>query len=178
MPVAEPSGGYDLLCAVDLSPLYGKIEEKHSIVITQPPADILDRRLAELESENPVVRSTAVRDLAYFEGQGPRVFPALAACLDDPSEAVATSAIYSLYYYPEQIKANPACFLKVLRNREKPQQVRNRAAYYLGRFAPKNAQIEKALKKAVEALEDPSSNGTLVYALKQYRDRMNEKSED
>jgi HEAT repeat protein len=178
VPVAEPSGEYDLLCSVDLSPLYGKIEEKKSVAITQPPADILDRRLAELESEDVGVRSTAASDLAYFEGEGERVFPALLTCLDDPEEDVAQSALYSLYYYPVQIKAHTEYFLKLLCDMEKPQRFQERAAYYLGRYGDASAKVEKALEEAVKANENPSSSRRLEYALNNCRQRMKTESED
>ena len=80
MPVAEPSGEYEVDLSVDLSAVYSNLTDRQTLTITQPPADILDRRLAEVKSEDVNTRRAAVSDLAFFAKDGDRVFPALVAC--------------------------------------------------------------------------------------------------
>jgi len=173
VPVAEPSGEYSVNCSIDLSPLYGKIEERKSVAITQPPADILERRLAELDSKEANERIAAARDLAYFEGQGERAFPALLTCLEDPVESVATSALYSMNSYSDQIAKHHDVFLQMLRNQKTLPRFRDRAAYYLGRFAPADsAEVLEALEEAKKLLDDLTKGRMIEYGLTQFRKRM------
>jgi HEAT repeat protein len=181
VPVAEPSGEFETKCSIDLSPVYGTIEETKTVTITQPPADILDKRLAELESEDAGVRSMAASDLAFFEGEGERVFPALVTCLGDGSEGVRTSALYSLYSYPEQIAANHGVFLKMVRDTELEGRFRERAAFYLGRFGPAgDREILKVLEEALKSQkENPEGQFSMyAYAIQEYKRRMKTEAEN
>lgn len=156
MPVAVPSGEYTLASSVDLTPAFEKIESETTIRITQPPPDILDKRLEELESNDVEVRNKAAKDLAYFEEEGEHVFPALLAHLDDPDQSVRVNAMEAMASYPDQLKMHSKVFLKLLRDRESEKYLRSVAAEYLGRHAPLEDEVKKALEKAaISFVNDP-----------------------
>lgn len=156
MPVAVPSGEYTLASSVDLTPAFEKIESETTIRITQPPPDILDRRLGELESGDAEVRNKAAMDLAYFEEEGERVFPALLDHLDDPDQSVRVNVMEAMGYYPDQLRKHSKVFLELLRDRENEKYLRSVAAEYLGRHAPLKDEVRKALEKAaISFVNDP-----------------------
>ena len=171
MPVAVPSGEYILDSSVDLSPLFEKIAVKNTVRIDQPPPDILERRLAELESDDGDVRNEAAMDLAYFEGEAARVFPALLAHLEDPVQSVRVNALEAMGHYSEQLGKHSKVFLKLLGDEEKELYMRSVVAEYLGRHAPLSEEVEKALEKAAISFVNESLGPFFVRARDSYRRR-------
>ncbi len=152
MPVAEPSGEYQLDLSLDLSPIYGTIEDRQTVTVSQPPADILDRRLAECASDDAATRMFAVRDLAYFRENGDRVFPALARCLDDADGSVREAVVYSMGRFPEQIAQHSEAVMRALGDASMDASRRGYAAYLLSEHGPLTEQVSEALTAAAEAV--------------------------
>jgi HEAT repeat protein len=177
VPVAEPSGEYQVRCSVDLSPAYGKIEGKKTVTITRPPEDILERRLEELASEDASVRRIAAMDLSFFPKNGKRVFPALLACLDEADESVRMNAIIAMNSFGDQIKRHSAILIKMLRNEKEQVYCRSRIAYYLGRHAPVSEEVEQALKAAAASVKGSNYEQSFTYALERYKHRVQEEAD-
>jgi hypothetical protein len=172
VPVAEPSGEYQVLCTLDLSPLCGKLETINEVTIIQPPADILDRRLAELNSEDENVRLQAVRDLYFFEDHGDRVFPALLTRYVDSGEAQRIEILSSMGSFPDHIKDHIDLFIEIVNNRDESGDVVDFAAYYLGQYGPRDDRVEKALEDAAAAHSESDFSESMKYALERYRKRV------
>jgi len=172
VPVAEPSGEYEIACSVDLSPVFGKIENKTTVTITQPPADILDRRLKELESDDVDTGVKAARDLSYFEKDGARVFPALLAHLDDPDESIRMSVFSAMTRYTDQIKDHVDIFLEILGNKEESDYFRQMSASCVSYYAALSADVEEALKQALESYKGHDYESAFKYYLERYQERM------
>ena len=168
MPVAEPSGEYLVKCSVDLSPLFGKIEETKTIVLSRPPPGILDQRLAELRSDDINVKSLAASELGYFHKDGERVFTALAACFRSAPESLRNTIVYSMENYPEQIALRSTFFLEILGNNKYSDNLRKSAARCLSDSGPIDDAVEKALRAAAKA---DRKDRILAYFLAQYRNR-------
>lgn len=171
MPVAEPSGEYTVTCSVDLSPLFGKIVSEQTITITRPPNNILDQRLAELRSDDEQTSRTAAYDLAYFEDDGERVFPALRACFGKAEGSVKSAALSSMRTYTEQIAKHPDFFLEIVGNGKLSESDRSSAARYLAWHAPIDARIQKTLEETAEALKDTRYGQSITYYLEYYERR-------
>jgi hypothetical protein len=161
-------------CTLDLSPAYGKIEEKKTVSITRPSPDILDRRLEELKSKNAGTRRTAAMDLSYFPEEEKRVFPALVACLDDADEGVRMNVLNSMGSYGNQIKQHASVLIELLENGKELEYCRGRAAYLLGMHAPVSEEVEKALTSAAEAMKGGTYEQYVMNALDRYRRRAQE----
>jgi len=171
VPVAEPSGEYTATCSVDLSPAFGTIVSERKITITRPPADILDRRLEELRSEDENTRRAAAIDLSYFENDGERVFPALLECFKSAKGPLRSTALLSMGSYPEQIAAQSALFVKLLLDEKESESIHRSAAYYLAQYAPIDGNVQKALDKTKEAYKESRYSGTFEYYANLYKKR-------
>ncbi|MBI4879629.1 MAG: HEAT repeat domain-containing protein [Planctomycetes bacterium] len=168
--MAEPSGEYQVDLSVDLSPIYGKIEDRQTIAISRPPADILERRLAECASDDAAARRRAAQDLAYFKDDGERVFPALIRCLDDADEGVRSAAVYSMGRYPEQIAEHPEAMIRVLGDERLDASRRGYAAYLLSEHGPLTEPARAALSAAKERASD-DDRSRFASALERFEER-------
>jgi HEAT repeat protein len=174
VPTAEPSGEYTILSFVDLSPAFGMVEDRTHVMIRQPPPDILDRRLEELKSEDREVRNIAVMDLAHFSREGDRVFPALLSCLHDSCDRVRHNALSGLSTFPDRIGKESPLLLKIVKNRDEADYLRYLAAYYLGGYAPKDSEVEKALREAARSITMSHWRQCVEEELERYLKRVNE----
>lgn len=170
MPAAEPSGEYEVDISLDLSAVYGKITDRRTITIEQPPDDILERRLAELKSKEADTRRTAVADLAFFGEDGDRVFPALVACLEDGDEEVRKGAVYSMSGYREQIDEQPDVIIGILKNKKFDGNIRAYATYLLSRVK----DGDRVFPNLLACLEDSDENvrTRAAYSMLQYSGQM------
>lgn len=169
MPVAVPTGEYELKAAIDLSPVFGEIEHECAVPVTTPPENVLDRRLEQLASDDPNVRRIAVIDLRYFPGHGDRVFPALLGALDDEEPAVRSIALSVMISYPAQAAAHADVYLEILLG-DRAAAEKATAAYLVGRFAPASPEAEAALTKAIDDAPE-AYRPRFESALNQYRSR-------
>jgi HEAT repeat protein len=143
-----PSGKYEVLASVDLSPLFGEVNGKAEVEVSVPGKEILDQRLRQLKSEDANVRRTALIDLRYFKRDADVVAPALVERLDDPDLMIRRIAVSVLMSYPEHAAKHCDKVLPMLHHED--QSMRYMAAQLLGRCAPKSDAVEKALEKALE----------------------------
>lgn len=167
MPVAEPSGEYSVVCRVDLSHLFSKIEETKTLSITRPSPDILEKLLAKLASDDSLTRLEAATELGYFQKHGDRVFPALVESFKIDDDNLRQNLMYSMANYPDQIEKQTTFFLKVLANKELPERIREYSAYCLGEHGAISPDVEKAL----EAAAANKKGGLETYALQSYQRR-------
>lgn len=169
MPVAVPTGNYEIEASVDLSPLFGKIEHFGAVDVVLPSEKILNDRLAQLESEDVNQRRMALIDLRYFREDAEKVVPALVACLDDGEEVIRMVALSVLMAYPEQAAAHVERFYSMLES-EDGVSVRGNAAYLISRVAPVSDRAEQALMNALESA-DENLKSRIESALTTYRRR-------
>lgn len=147
-----PTGEYGATARVDLSPVFGVIENVVKLTIEQPGEDVLDRRLAQLASEDEAVRRTAVADLRYFPDDAAKVVPALLDRLADDSSAVRVAALSALMSFPAGTAEHADRFLAVLRGGEEVSvSERYLAVLVLARTAPLDEETGKALAAAAQA---------------------------
>jgi HEAT repeat protein len=178
VPVAVPTGSYELRASLDLSPVLGVIEHAETLIVTRPPADILDRRLEELSSENGSVRRTAVYDLRYFPEDGERIVPFLLNCLKDREGSVRLAALSVLTAFPKEAAEHVDVYLAILGGGDAVVKYeRASAAYLLGRVAPKSEEVEKALRNAATS-DDETVKRSAEYALRTYLARTGDPSRD
>jgi HEAT repeat protein len=171
VPVAVPTGSYELHASLDLSPVFGVVEHTETLTVDRPPADVLDQRLGELASEDANARRKAVYDLRYFPEDGERVVPAVVKCLSDLEESVRLAALSVLAAFPGEAAEHTDVFLGILCGTESASKYeRGSAAYLLGRVAPASEEVEKALREAA-ASEDETVNRRAEYALRTYLSR-------
>lgn len=171
MPVAEPSGEYEVLCLVDLSPIYGEIKQKTVLNIIRPPKDILEIRLKELESKDKSIQQRAAYDLAHFPEQGERVFQALLSHLNDPDEDLQTAVFSSMGNYKEQVKNHLALYLKILKDEKASEYFRSSSASNISLYAPIDPKTEQALEDALKAFQGHSYESSFKYYLQRYQKR-------
>jgi len=177
VPVAEPSGEYTVTCSVDLSPLFGKIVSEKKITITQPPADILEKRLAELRSDNEQTRISAAHDLAHFQKDAERVFPALQTCFGSADDPLKNAAFNSMGSYADQIAVHFEFFIKILGDSKHHDSIRARTVMYLSGYGPIDPRIQTALDEAKEALKASDLGPSLKYYIDHYASRSKEASD-
>ncbi|MEN8151581.1 MAG: HEAT repeat domain-containing protein [Planctomycetota bacterium] len=172
--MAVPTGEYDLVASVDLSPLFGVLETESKVSLTRPGAEVLDQRLKELASDDPNVRRRALYDLRYFPKEGERIVPELVKALSDGDEHVRGAALSVFYAFPDAAREQVDLVLGIVTG-DGSESERGRAAYFVARFAPEDPKVEKALIDAVESAEGPVKR-RLQGALDYYR-RMHPKKE-
>jgi HEAT repeat protein len=148
---AVPRGEYEVRVALDLTPIFGKLLSEQTRLIEPPPADTFERRLADLASDDPVVRRAALSDLPYFGRQRKRVGPALVKCLDDPDGIMRRMALAMLQSFKVEAAAHADRVLDILEDRTgRVRGERTNAALLLSRTAPPSDRALAALTKAVE----------------------------
>ena len=176
MPVAVPAGEYELHASIDLGTPFGVIEDVTTVTIAPPSADILEKRLKELESEDSEVRRLALIQLRYFRSDGEKVVPALLGRLEDKDPTIRMVALSVFSAFPQQAKEHLDLFLGLLRAElgvslsEKVQ-----AAYLLARHAPWDEEVLAAILKAEEA--GGSRRVSFSSARKQYQRRFPKEQE-
>lgn len=169
MPVAVPSGHYEIEAVIDLSPLFGKIEHIGAVDVEIPSEKVLSDRLAQLASEDVNQRRLALIDLRYFRNDAERVVPALVACLDDEEETIRMVALSVLGAYPEQAANHMERFFEILEG-EGGVSVRANAAYLIARLAPVSERTEEAIAKALDGA-DANLKQRLESAMTMYKRR-------
>jgi hypothetical protein len=164
-----PTGEYDLTAKVDLSPVFGVLEHKQKIRLTQPGADVLEKRLAALDSDDAKVRRTAIYDLRYFPKEGAKVVPKLIEIVKSGDKTLVPAALSVLGAYQKEALEHIDLLVSIMSGDGSASE-RMGAAYLVGRIAKKDPKIEQALVDGVESTE-----GTLKqrfeYALSTYRRR-------
>lgn len=171
MPVAVPTGRYDLKASVDLRPVFGEIEQFSAVDFVAPTEKILEERLAQLESENVSVRRNALIDLRYFPKDGEVVFPELMACLDDEDPNIRLIALSVMMAYPAQAAEEVDTFIEILLGDESvSMSEKSNAANLLGRYVPVSKEVGEALEKAWAAA-DGNLKLRMKYAVEAYRKR-------
>lgn len=167
--MAVPTGDYELTATVDLSPYFGLVTHSGEIHIDLPPADLLEQRLQELDSESEETRRLALLELRHFKHAAERVLPAVLDRLEDGSPAVRSTALSVLAYYRVQAIEHVEVFLRFLEEGETdPERVN--AAYALASLAPVSPEIEKVLVDAFEGAAE-SQKMRFESALRNYRRR-------
>jgi len=166
--VAVPSGTYDARVELDLGPL-GRFERDLSLAITAPPADVLARRLRQLESEDPAERLAAVCDLAWFERDADRVVPAIVRCLSDPDRDIRQGALGAFFAFPEAAYRHRDRILALVRGGPDVHlDTRQTAAILAANLTPYAQDVEAALK-ALAADRDEELRRVGECALATYR---------
>jgi hypothetical protein len=176
VPVAVPTGSYEVTARVDLTPLFGVVETTRTVELTRPPADVLDRRLAELSAEKEAVRRTAAYQLRYFPDDGERIVPALLTRLEDEESSVRLAALSVLGSFGDEAAEHVDRYLAILES-GKTSYEKASAANLLGRVAPASETVERALRAAA-ASEDPTVERRAEYALKAYLTRTGAAEQD
>ena len=169
MPVAVPTGRYEIEATVDLSPLFGTIEHHGTVDVVVPSEKVLADRLAQLESEDVNQRRAALLDLRYFREDAEKVVPAIIKCFDDEEETIRMYALSAMSAYPAQAPTYVDRYFEILAG-EDGVSVRGYAAYLLGRFAPVSDRAEQALLAALEGAE-ANLKSRVESALTTYRRR-------
>ena len=152
MPVAVPTGEYTLLYSLDLSPVFGVLEYEETVEIAQPPADILEKRLEQISSEDATARRAAIADLRYFPDEGERIVPALVAALKKADDSARPLILSVLSAFPAQAAEYLDTFLGILETGKGYEPVY--AAQLLARMAPADEMIRKAMEKAAASASD------------------------
>jgi len=167
--VAVPTGDYDLIASVDLSPVFGVLTYEGTVSVRRPGADVLGQRLRELAGDDAKARRRALLDLRYFPDHGDRVVPALIGVLEGDDENLKYLALSVLGSYPKEVAGHLDLILGIATGKGKDNE-RGGAAYLLARVAPKKEEYEKALAEGVESSEGYMKR-RFESALKLYRRR-------
>ena len=171
MPVAVPTGHYDLEASVDLHPVFGKFEQLGTIDFVTPSERILEDRLAQLEADSVNARRAALIDLRYFREDGEKVFPKLMACLNDEDAGIRMIALSVMMAYPKQAAEHVDTFIEILLGDESvSMSEKSNAANLLGRYVPVSDKVGAALEKAW-AGADENLKLRMKYAVDSYRKR-------
>ncbi len=172
MPVAVPTGRYDLEASIDLKPVLGRIEHLGAIDLVIPSKKILEERLAQLESGIVNTRRAALVDLRHFPEDGETVFPKLMACLEDEDAGIRMLALSVMTAYPTRAAEQADRFIGILTGDESVStSEKANAAYLLSRFAPVSEKVGAALEQALAEADD-SLKTRLKYAVENYRRRV------
>jgi hypothetical protein len=171
VPVAVPAGRYNLLVSVALKPVFARIDKLTTIDLVVPSENVLEVRLAELESEDMMTRQEALMDLRFFPDDGEQVFPRLLACLEDEAGNIRTMALSVMQDYPLQVAEHVDTFIEMLLGDESVSNSEKvRAAYLLGKCGPLSEKVRAALEKAF-ADADGKLKVRLKYGVDAYRKR-------
>jgi HEAT repeat protein len=175
---AVPAGEYVAKLSLDLTPLFGPIGCEKSLTITPPPPEAVERRLADLEDQDPVVRRAAVQELPYFSKDGKRVGEALGRCLLDEDGIVRRLALASLQGWPDVAAARCGEVLGILEDGTgRAPGERTNAALLASRTAPVSDRARSAFDKALREAT-PREKPILESALEFYRKRAAQASGD
>jgi hypothetical protein len=170
VPVAVPTGRYDVLCVIDLNPFFGVLTKKASIELVAPGPEGVDQRLEELKSEDKMIRQTALFDLMWFTKSKEKVFAALLPLLDDPDSDFRGMVISVMSSFPHQAVKHVDRFIEIAGDAERGLSERSSAAWFLAQQAPKSEKVEKCLTKLAES-KDPKEKQYFQWPLQNYRDR-------
>ncbi len=168
--MAVPAGEYEIRASLDLTPLFGVLTCANPVSVYEVPADILERRLAELGSENAALRRNALIDLRNFRDDGDVVVPAVLKLVSDADESIRGLALSVLQSFPKQAVGVIDVVLPILESKTVSTYERSSAGWIVARFAPASERAEKALAAALEAAEE-NYRPQYENMLKQYRTR-------
>lgn len=172
MPVAVPTGHYDLEVSLDLNPILGKIEHVATVDVVVPSEKILEERLAQLDSADVNVRRTALIDLRNFREDGDTVFPKLLAQLSDEEASIRMLALSVMMAYPKHTAEHADTFIEILLGDESVSvSEKSNAAMLLSRYVPPSEKVGAALEKAY-AGADQNLKTRLQYSIDNYRQRV------
>ena len=172
MPVAVPTGHYDLEVSLDLSPVLGKYDSIATVDLVVPTERVLDDRLAQLESDDVIVRRSALIDLRYFREDGDRVFPKLLARLADEDSNIRMLALSVMMAYPAHTAEHADTFIAILHGDESVSvSEKSNAAMLLSRYIPPSEKVGAALEKAYAEADD-NLKMRLKYSIDHYRQRV------
>ncbi len=168
--MAVPTGDYEAHGRIDLSPVFGVLTHAGDLRIEQPPANILDRRLAELESKDPSVRIEALTDLSNFPNAEKRIGPVLEKLLHSEEPELRSGTLSTLFSFPATAKRLTDEFVKLLAKSSRPPYERSMAVWLLSNYAPKSKRVETVLLAASRCgVKDVKE--AAEYGLQQYRRR-------
>jgi len=170
VPVAVPTGRYDVTLSIDLSPIFGVVTAKKTLDITRPGPDALDKRITELASEDKQVRQTALFDLMYFPKDGEKIFAALLPLLDDPDSQFRGCVIQVMSRFAPQAVKHLDRFIEICLDPERDLQERGSAAWFLAQHAPAGEKVEKCLATLAET-KDPKEKRWFEWSITTYRKR-------
>lgn len=156
--------------SVDLSPIFGRIEQTATLEIRPPGPDALAKNLAALDDEEPKVRREALRQLQFFPDEGERIVPRVIDLAADPDPDVRSMAINALVRYLDSLRPHAAKLLPLLTDETLSDQPRLAVAWMVAQHAPPGEEVEKALTKALELVDVKNRMG-IRFSLDLYRRR-------
>lgn len=170
VPVAVPTGNYEVTCVIDLNPFFGVVTKKATLDLVAPGPEGVDQRLKELSSEDKDVRRTALFDLMYFPKSKEKVFAALLPLLDDPDGGFRAMVISVMSSFPHQAMKHVDRFIEIALDEKRDVSERGSAAWFLAQSAPASEKVEKCLAKLAES-EDPKEKQYFQWQIRNYRNR-------
>lgn len=170
VPVAVPTGRYEVTCVIDLNPFFGVVSKKTTIDLVAPGPEAVDKRLEELKSEDKEVRRTALFDLMWFPKAREKIFPVLLELLDDPDGEFRGMVISVMGRFPHQAAKHTDRFIEIALDEKRGVSERGSAAWFLAQYAPASEEVEKCLVKLSES-EDPKEKQYFSWPIQNYRSR-------
>jgi hypothetical protein len=171
VPVAVPTGKYDVTCVIDLNPLFGVVTKKTTVELVSPGPEAVDKRLEELKSEDKEVRQTALFDLIWFPEAKERIFPELLKLLDDPDGRFRGMVISVMGRFPHEAAKHVDRFIEIALDEKRDVSERGSAAWFLAQYAPASETVEKCLEKLSES-KDPKEKQYFQWPIQNYRNRV------
>lgn len=157
--MAVPTGKYLVRASIDLSPLFGVIEQEIPIEIIQPGRNALEQNLAALGDEDPNARREALRQLQFFPGHGEKIAARVVDLVRDPDPDVRSMAIQVLIRYLDSLKPHAGKLLPLLTDENLSDHPRMAVAFMVASHAPPGRAVEAALSKALEIVDAKNRMG-------------------